>query len=191
MLVLGVFVIARLVNKDSQGETLAGRLIGGQPSSSSTSNQLAPYAPASGSGAASTYTTGAAKVMASQATGIAARTHSPAFASDVLKSLGAPATPANISSLTTWFSREGNQPGVDQYNPLDTTLAEPGAKSTNSAGVKSYTSWAQGVTATAQTLAGGGYSAIVAALKSGAGIKNQAGVSSELERWSGHGYGSL
>ncbi len=40
LVVLGVFVVARVVTKDSAGETLAGRLAGNQPSSSSTSSNL-------------------------------------------------------------------------------------------------------------------------------------------------------
>jgi hypothetical protein len=180
MLVLGVFVIARLVTKDSHGQTLAARLAGSKPDSSSSSSTSGP-APTS---------SGASTIVASQATGAVARTHSPAFARDVLRSLQAPQTAANINSLTKWFGREGNIPSIDRYNPLDTTLYEPGALSTNSVGVKSYKSWAQGVSATAATLAGG-YPSIVSALKSGLGIKSQPGVSSELLKWSGGGYGAL
>jgi hypothetical protein len=184
MLVLGVFVLGRLFFKDSNGETLAARLAGGNPGSTSTRKSPA-IAPLSTVGAVSNVTT-------SKATGLAANTHSAAFARDVLKSLDAPTTSANVSSLLTWINREGNLPGVDRYNPLDTTLPEPGAVSTNSEGVKSYTSWSQGVTATAQTLAGG-YSTIVSALKAGVGINpaTNSAVAQEIRKWSGSGYGNF
>lgn len=187
MIVVGVFVIARLVTTDSHGETLAGRLAHGQPGSQAlTASTSSSYAPAG-----SPTISGTAQVTASQATGLVARTHSPAFARDVLKSLGAPQSAANISSLTAWIDREGNLPAVDQYNPLDTTLDMPGAVSTNPVGVKSYRSWAEGVTATAKTLAQGNFSAIAAQLKSGKGINFTPSVSQELESWSGGGYGSF
>jgi hypothetical protein len=185
MLVLGAFVLGRLFFRDSNGQTLAARLAGGNPGDAKSTSSSAAIAPLSPVGAVTSVTN-------SKATGLAAETHSAAFAMDVLKSLGAPTTSANVSSLLAWINREGNLPGVDKFNPLDTTLPEPGAVSTNSVGVKSYTSWSQGVTATAQTLAGG-YSAIVSALKAGVGINpaTNSAVAQEIRKWSGSGYGNF
>lgn len=113
-----------------------------------------------------------------------------AWAAAILTALGAPITAANVSSLEDWFDHEG---GGGANNPLNTTLSDtPGVTgSINSVGVKSYSSPADGVEATVKTLEGG-YSAIVAALKSGAGLSNAGpAVSSELSTWSGGGYSSL
>ena len=157
LVIAGIFIIGRLVTKDSQGETLAGRLVGGQPQSSQH-HHFARAAAAAPANRASTPPPPTRSAGSSRMSGGGLlNTHSTTFAKDVLQSLHAPATPANINSLMDWFQREGNPPTIDHFNPLDTTLGEPGAVSTNSVGVKSYRSWAQGVTATAQTLAGGGY----------------------------------
>lgn len=112
------------------------------------------------------------------------------FASDVLAALGAPTTAANVQSIEDWAAQEG---GGGANNPLNTTLQTAGSTgSINSVGVQNYANTADGVTATAQTLEGGNYSAIVAALKSGSGLIGAGGaVGSELSTWSGGGYDSL
>ena len=66
----------------------------------------------------------------------------------------------------------GHWKNTADYNPLNTTLNRPGAKSMNSVGVKAYTSWEQGLDATISTLTGAsaqsrGYTALVDALKKG------------------------
>jgi TP901 family phage tail tape measure protein len=111
------------------------------------------------------------------------------FAASVLSRLGAPTNAANIDALVGWIQREGNNPSIDKFNPLDTTKAEPGARSTNSVGVKSYTSWAQGLAATVATLQQSNFAAIVAALKAGQGLSGP-GIAAELSSWSGGGYSS-
>jgi hypothetical protein len=62
------------------------------------------------------------------------------------------------------------QPGPVQ--PLNTTQPEPDATSTNPAGVKSYTSWDQGLTATVSTLMNGRYSDILSALATGSSAQD-------------------
>ena len=61
----------------------------------------------------------------------------------------------------------GNWFNGARYNPLDTTLPEPGATDMNSVGVKAYTSWSEGLAATVETLENGLYGNILAALSAG------------------------
>lgn len=89
---------------------------------------------------------------------------SKAFIVGVLKDLGAPPTATNIAFMTAWANREG---GTASWNPWNTTLSMPGASDYNSVGVKNYTSMAQGMQATAQTLSSNLYSDIVGALQAG------------------------
>jgi hypothetical protein len=109
-----------------------------------------------------------------------------AFAKSVLATIHAPATPANVASIEAWARREG---GGGTNNPLNTTLSMPGATDFNSVGVKNYSSMGVGILATAQTLLGGGYSDIVAALRSGNGLCGRS--FSGLSTWSGGGYSSV
>lgn len=117
-----------------------------------------------------------------------------AFWKAVLASLGAPATQANINSLNAWAQKESIWPGGPNkgglYNPLNTTLSQPGATNYNSVGVKNFVSPASGVVATVQTLLGG-YPAIVSALKSGQGLCGDGAASAEFSKWSGGGYSSV
>ena len=90
------------------------------------------------------------------------------WAAGLLSRLGAPTTDQNLQAMTTWMAFEGGHwKNNANYNPLNTTMGESGAKSINSAGVKSYTSWDQGYQATIDTLKGGQYSNILSALQSG------------------------
>ena len=92
------------------------------------------------------------------------------WAKDFLKGMGAPVTTTNIQAMTTWMAWEGGQwHNPDHYNPLNTTLGAAGASSTNSAGVKSYLSYQQGLQANISTLKENqrGYAAIRAALMQG------------------------
>lgn len=117
------------------------------------------------------------------------------FFKGVLADLGAPANRANIGSLEAWYPHEyPSWPPGAAYNPLDTTLTEPGSWAFNSfscgAGVchvQSYPSATEGAQATATTLAAG-YPRIVAALRSGAGLCGNASVAGEFSTWSGGGY---
>jgi hypothetical protein len=107
------------------------------------------------------------------------------FAKAVLSGIGAPATPANINTIIAWAHREG---GGGANNPLNTTLAYGGGTDFNSVGVKNYVSLSVGATATVRTLLGGGYSDILAALRTGNGACGNFG---GFSTWSGGGYGSV
>lgn len=90
------------------------------------------------------------------------------FGVALLQKLGAPVTKSNLQFLIAWSNEEGGHwHNGAHFNPLNTTLNESGATTFNSVGVKAYTSWDQGVTATAATLQNGRYNDIVAALKGG------------------------
>ena len=143
MIVLGVFLIARLVQKDSQGETLAGRLAGGQPGS------------AGGTTASAAGFTGVAAGATPVSVGTTTATES-SFATSFLKAIGAPLNKTNISALEDWWSaEEGSDVLVPGHgglnNPFEVTTSGaanvPTEGSINSAGVKSYSTPAQGVQA--------------------------------------------
>lgn len=112
------------------------------------------------------------------------------FAVSLLKGMGDPTTPQNVSSLVGWEAREGgNWNNTAKDNPLNTTQAEPGYTKTGTQGdIGSYNSWQQGLEATEQTLKNGDYSDIDAALKSGQGLT---GDLPGLAKWSGGGYSSV
>jgi hypothetical protein len=90
------------------------------------------------------------------------------FAQALLATLGEPVTDANVQAITAWEAAEGgNWHNSAHYNPLNTTLPEPGSYTVNSAGVRAYTSWDQGMQATVSTLQEGSYSGILGALQGG------------------------
>jgi hypothetical protein len=90
------------------------------------------------------------------------------FAEALLNAMGFPETPQNVEALTAWQRAEGgNWQNDARFNPFNTTLSEPGAASINSVGVKAYTSWQQGLTATIATLSGSAYAGIRSALSNG------------------------
>lgn len=90
------------------------------------------------------------------------------FADSLLSALGDPITPQNELAIAAWEAAEGgNWHNNATANPLNTTQDEPGATSINSAGVKAYTSWSQGLDATVQTLNNGRYGGILSALSAG------------------------
>jgi peptidoglycan hydrolase CwlO-like protein len=90
------------------------------------------------------------------------------WAKALLQQLGMPLTAPNIAAVTAWEVAEGGHwHNSAHYNPLDTTMPEPGATAMNSVGVKAYVSWAQGFTATIATLRNGYYGSILAALRAG------------------------
>lgn len=83
------------------------------------------------------------------------------FAVALLKELGYPETWRNKVALVSWMAAEGG-PSVDgswnppqaRFNPLNTTLRMPGSTDFNWVLVQNYTSFKQGVEATAKTLRG-------------------------------------
>jgi len=100
-------------------------------------------------------------------------------ANQVLLGLGiSKPTAAERSKMIAWFNQEGgNWNNSARYNPLNTTLSKPGAGNTGSQGnIKVYTSWAQGIEATVDTLKAPAYKGIVSALQSGSGAAFEAAV---------------
>jgi len=90
------------------------------------------------------------------------------FAEALIGAIGAPESPQNVQAITAWESAEGgNWNNTAAYNPLNTTLDEPGAAAINSAGVKAYANWQQGLQATVDTLSGTAYAGIRQALAAG------------------------
>lgn len=88
-------------------------------------------------------------------------------ASAVLKGVGAPVNPNTVASMVGWMNAEGGHwHNAAAYNPLNTTLNAPGARAINSAGVKAYGNWQQGIGATVQTLRQPNMAGIVQALRS-------------------------
>lgn len=92
------------------------------------------------------------------------QTWAPAF----LRDARLPVTPSNVRAVVAWEMAEGgNWFNGARFNPLDTTMPEPGATDMNWVGVKAYTSWTQGFVATVATLYNGNYPGIIAALRAG------------------------
>jgi cell wall-associated NlpC family hydrolase len=85
---------------------------------------------------------------------------------DLLVNMAFPVTVDNIEALQAWASGEGSDA---KYNPLDTTEWEPGSTVLpgNTANVRNYTSYNEGLVATVQTLKLSYYIEVVAALKEG------------------------
>jgi|SRR5215469_12789244 len=105
-----------------------------------------------------------------------------------LLGIGAPATQANINSVSAWISHEGPYGTQGPNNPLNTTLSGYGGWDWYGS-VKGYPSANNGLSATIATILGGGYSDIVAALRSGKGLCGQQ--FSGLSTWSDHGYSQV
>ncbi len=96
------------------------------------------------------------------------------WAQSLLDALSMPTTVQNLKDIVGWELAEGGagpQFGVANntanFNPLNTTQLAPSAISINTVGVKSYSSWDEGLTATAQTLNNGNYDAILQLLQAG------------------------
>jgi hypothetical protein len=106
-----------------------------------------------------------------------------AFITAMLSDLGAPATPANINSVSSWFKHEEPSfPPPNAYNPLN---IEVGAGK-----FAQYSSAAAGAQATASFIRNNGYNQIYMNLKSGNGICGS-GMASDFSKWSGGGYSSV
>ncbi len=106
-----------------------------------------------------------------------------------LDNIGAPQSQANINSMRHWIARETPWPPAAKFNPLNTTMNEPGATDYNSVGVKNYPSALVGMQATAATIENGQYNDIHLALRSGAGLAGRSFAG--LRTWSGGGYSSV
>lgn len=107
---------------------------------------------------------------------------------DILEALGAPTTAENVRFLDAWNQQEhgvggGGPHPTDTFNPFNTTMDAPGAKSTNDAGVKAYPDWQTGLDATVATLALGAYMHLVGLLRSGTATAKELGASPNLMTW--------
>ena len=90
------------------------------------------------------------------------------WAAALLSAGGWPQTACNLGALEAWARAEGgNWNNSAAYNPLDTTMPEPGSWSMNSVGVRAYPSWRDGFAATLATLENGNYPGILSALSAG------------------------
>jgi hypothetical protein len=88
------------------------------------------------------------------------------FAHAVLARLGLPESANNVAALVAFQANEGgHMANAAAYNPINTTLKLPGSHPVTPVGVQAYSSWDQGIEATARTLAQSNMSAITAALK--------------------------
>jgi peptidoglycan hydrolase CwlO-like protein len=111
---------------------------------------------------------GGGQMPAVPLTGILGAYTQQTWARALLKNLGVPVTDANLTAIYSWEMAEGGHwYNTATFNPLNTTMSEPGATSMNSVGVKAYTSWEQGFAATISTLFNGYYAGILAALEKG------------------------
>jgi hypothetical protein len=113
------------------------------------------------------------------------------YFSAFLKSIGAPATQANLETMYTWAKQEEpgfppQQVGGYAWNPLN-------IKNIVTGGFQSWATPTAGAQGTASFMLMNNYSAIVSALRSGNGlIGNQdPNVAAELSAWSGGGYSSI
>lgn len=92
------------------------------------------------------------------------------WATTVLKDLGITPSSTDITTLSGWAAGEGGgtaaqAPNVALYNPLNTTLAEPGSSNfAPGSSVQSYTTPGQGAAAAASTLSEPAYATIVGEL---------------------------
>jgi hypothetical protein len=111
------------------------------------------------------------------------------WVSDFLAALGAPATAANVSSVTDWIAHEGPYGTQGQNNPLNTTQPATGSTSFDGLAVQNYPSPTEGLDATVATLENGGYPQILMQLKAGTGLRS--GAETDLLEWSGGGYSSV
>lgn len=90
------------------------------------------------------------------------------WARAVLEAEHLPQTACNLGALEAWEAAEGGAwQNSAAYNPLNSTMPEPGSSVINSDGVRAYVSWRQGLEATVATLNNGRYGAILSSLRSG------------------------
>src|SRR5450755_4731323 len=98
------------------------------------------------------------------------------WAAALLSAGGWPQTSCNLAAVTGWEQAEGGQwHNSAAFNPLDTTMPEPGSWGINSVNVQAYPSWQAGFTATLTTLGNGNYAPILSALRSGGSAQAVAG----------------
>lgn len=92
------------------------------------------------------------------------------FADAFLDTIGAPIDAGTEDFVEEWETAEGgNWRNTARYNPLNTTLQEPGSVNYQTGGagrgVQAYKDWAQGLDATVRTAMSGLYSGVINALR--------------------------
>ncbi len=116
-----------------------------------------------------------------------------AFAQDCLGAIGnlAPLQ-GTLNFMAGWMGCEsGGSANAAANNPLNCTLSMAGDSVYNSAGVKNYPNWSEGVVATVTTLKNGLYPDLLAALleNDAAALRGpSAGVNADLSMWSAGSY---
>lgn len=91
------------------------------------------------------------------------------FAKSLLQRLGLPVTDNNVAALVSFQAHEGgHMANAAAFNPMNTTMKMDGSHAVTPVGVQAYTSWDQGIEATAKTLTNGAYGPILDALKASA-----------------------
>lgn len=81
------------------------------------------------------------------------------WAQDFIAALGGTPTPTNVEDVTAWELVEGgNWNNTAKFNPLNTSLQQPGSVNYQTgapgSGVQAYQDWQQGLTASVDTLMG-------------------------------------
>jgi hypothetical protein len=167
LIVIGVFLIARLVTKDSHNETLAGRIVGGQPS------------PPSSSSSGTTFPTTPLNLKGNPLTVGTATASEKGFATSFLKTIQAPVSKTNIAALEDWWAQEEGPevlvPGHGGLNnPFEVTTTGnvnvPSLGDANSAGVKNYATEQQGIDAAIGYFEKYGNGSVIQAFQSNKGI---------------------
>lgn len=105
------------------------------------------------------------------------------WAQGTLAGIGAPETPANLSTLWNWSNFESGSAVMRWDNPLNTTQYEPGAFDQNSVGVKQYPDVGTGILATVQTLLNGRYPNIVGDLRGSVPQSQWGNAAQDLSTW--------
>jgi hypothetical protein len=96
------------------------------------------------------------------------------FAEALLTAIGAPVTKMTVADIMSWETAEGGHwANSAKYNPLNTTWQLNGSSpmKNNSAGVQSFKSWNDGITATVKTLTNGHYQQIIEELQRGGSLE--------------------
>lgn len=99
----------------------------------------------------------------------------------LVQALGGTPTPQIVNLLVAWIDKEGT---AAAWNPLAITGKASGSTQFNSIGVQNFTSFQQGVQATAQFLQNGRYNDIVAAIRSG-NVALALDAPQEFDTWGG------
>jgi len=111
---------------------------------------------------------GGASLLSEAAVPLAGSYTQSSWADAFLRSAGEPDTACNHAFVVAWEGAEGGNWGNPaRYNPLDTTMREPGSWSMNSVGVQAFPSWREGLQANVATLRNGYYGGTISALNAG------------------------